>query len=692
MTTPRRVPGTQAIHMSRRRFTQLMGLAAAGTLLPSCGGDDGSGAGGWRADERFDPGMPADGPYESLLLETMMVPMRDGVRLATDVHVPARDGQPLPGPWPVLLERTPYGRNRPSRSERSAAEPDAAKSRAEVAEIFVRRGYAVVYQDKRGRYDSEGEYVKYLSDSDDGFDTCEWILQQEWCNGRIGTKGLSYAAHTQAALASVGAPGIAAMFVDSGGFSNSYQGGIRQGGAFELKQATWAYRNALVSPEVLADPELKARLEAVDLHEWFRSMPWSPGNSPVSLAPEYEAYLFEQWTKGEFEDYWKHPAIWAEGYHEQWPDAPMVHMSSWFDPYPRTATDNYLGLKALKRGPVRLILGPWTHGDRSLTYAGDVDFGPAATLDGQLARDFWQLRVRWFDHWLRGIDNGVDREPAVHYFVMGGGSGLRNAEGRMDHGGYWKTAEDWPIPGSIDTPFYLRADGSLTPTAEVSDGSAADRLTYRYDPANPVPSIGGTITSGAPIMEGGAYDQRERADFFGSTEPYRPLAERDDVLVFETPVLEQDVEVSGPLVVKLFISSDCPDTDFTAKLIDVYPPNADYPEGFAMNVTDGILRCRYRDSWEQPSLMTPGEVYEITIEAFPTSNLFKAGHRIRLDISSSNFPHFDLNFNTGEPEGLATEIRVATNTVLMGPEYPSHAVLPIVPAGVGRRLDEETLG
>jgi putative CocE/NonD family hydrolase len=662
--------------ISRRAFAKVMGLAVAGAALPACGPRTGP------------DGMPADGPYGVVLRDGLMVPMRDGVRLATDVYLPAREGVLLDGPWPVILERTPYGRNRPSRSERSLAEPDEARSRAEVADIFVRRGYVVVYQDVRGRYGSEGAYVKYLDDADDGYDTCAWILEQPWCDGRIGTKGLSYAAHTQGALASAGAPGIAAMFLDSGGFSNAYQGGIRQGGAFELKQATWAYRNALVSPEVTSDPEIQAAMQAVDVHQWFREMPWRPGHSPVSLAPEYEAYLFEQWTEGAFTEYWKQPGIWAEGFWDAWPDAPMVHMSSWYDPYPRTATDNYMGLSGRKRAPVRLILGPWTHGDRSLTYAGDVDFGPEATLDGQLAADFWELRVRWFDHWLRGIDNGVDREPAVRYFLMGGGSGRKNSEGRMDHGGRWKSATDWPIPEARDTAYYLRADGSLgtrPPEGASRPGGAArpgDSMAYRYDPRDPVPSIGGTITSGAPIMVGGAFDQRERADFFGSTEPYRPLAERDDVLVFQTEPLTADVEVTGPFVVKLWISSDCPDTDFTAKLVDVYPPNEDYPEGFAMNVTDGIIRCRYRESWENPSFMMPGEVYEVTIEAFPTSNLFAAGHRIRIDVSSSNYPHFDLNFNTGEPEGMATGSRVATNTVWMTPERPSHAILPIVSSGV----------
>jgi len=658
-----------APEISRRTFAQVLGASTILTALSGCA----------RSDARIGPdGMPEDGPYGVHLEDGIMVPMRDGVRLATDVYLPSDADGILPGPWPVILERTPYGRNRPSRSERSLAEPDEARSRAAVAELFVRRGYAVIYQDVRGRYDSEGEYQKYLDDAADGYDCCAWILEQPWCNGLIGTKGLSYAAHTQAALASAAAPGVAAMFLDSGGFSNSYQGGIRQGGAFELKQATWAYRNALVAPEVTSDPAVLAAMQEVDVHQWFREMPWSPGRSPVALAPDYEAYLFEQWTKGAFDDYWKQPGIYAEGFHDVWPDAPMVHMSSWFDPYPRTATDNYIGLSASKRGPVRLILGPWTHGDRSLTYAGDVDFGPAATLDGQLATDFWELRVRWFDHWLRGVDNGVDAEPTVHYFVMGGGSGRRNPDGRMDHGGEWKTATDWPIPEAIDTPYYLHGDGRLTTDAPGEDGMG---LTYRYDPRQPVPSVGGTITSGAPIMVGGAFDQREGADFFGSEPPYRPLAERDDVLVFQTEPLREDVEVTGPLVVTLWVSSDCPDTDFTAKLIDVYPPNEDYPDGFAMNLTDGIIRCRYRDSWETPSMMEPGRRYEVTIEAFPTSNVFKAGHRIRLDVSSSNYPHFDLNFNTGEPEGLATHARVATNTVWMDAMGPSHAILPIVPSG-----------
>jgi putative CocE/NonD family hydrolase len=306
-----------------------------------------------------------------------------------------------------------------------------------------------------------------------------------------------------------------------------------------------------------------------------------------------------------------------------------------------------------------------------------VDFGPAATIDGNVAPDFLTLRARWFDRFVKGERNGVDAEPAVRIFVMGGGTGRKNALGRMDHGGRWRAERDWPIPDARNTPYYLHAGGGLSP--RTPDAGVAPR-EYAFDPKHPVPSVGGTITSGRPVMEGGAYDQREGPKFFGSEVVGRALAARPDVLSFQTEPLANAVEVTGPVEAKLWISSDCPDTDFTVKLVDVYPPNPDYPDGFAMNVTDGILRVRYRDSWEKPTLMTPGEVYEVTVSAFPTSNLFARGHRIRVDVSSSNFPHFDVNPNTGEPEARATDTRVAHNRVYVDRDRPSHVVLPVIPA------------
>ena len=621
------------------------------------------------------PAATAEAPFEVDLTSDIMVPMRDGVRLATDLYRPARDGRPAPGRFPVIMERTPYGKTVVSRSERTAANP-VPLSRAAVAAFFVSRGYVVIYQDCRGRYGSEGKFVKYLSDGADGYDTCAWIVRQPWCDGKIGTMGLSYAAHTQGALGCANPPGVAAMFLDSGGFANAYQGGIRQGGAFELKQVTWAVPAALESPEVSRDPARLAALKAIDLKAWFARLPWKRGASPLSAAPDYETYVFDQWEHGTFDAYWKQMGLWAEGFYDRFSDAPMVHMSAWYDPYPRTATTNYVGLSRRKKGPVRLILGPWTHGDRSITYAGDVDFGPAATLDGQLAADYLALRVRWFDAWLKGERNGVAAEPAVRIFVMGGGSGRRNAEGRLDHGGRWRAERDWPIPDAAETAFHLHADGRLS--AEPPGHDAAPR-SWTHDPRHPVPSIGGTITSGKPVMVGGAFDQREEPRFFGSREPYRPLADRPDVLVFHTEPLTEDVEVTGPIVARLHVASDRPDTDFTIKLIDVYPPNPDYPAGFAMNLTDGILRARYRTSWERPGPLTPGEPAEVTIEAFPTSNLFKAGHRIRLDIASSNFPHFDVNPSTGGPEGGGDIGVMASNTLFMDAARPSRVILPIVP-------------
>ena len=259
---------------------------------------------------------------------------------------------------------------------------------------------------------------------------------------------------------------------------------------------------------------------------------------------------------------------------------------------------------------------------------------------------------------------------------MGGGSGRRNPAGRLDHAGRWRTATDWPLPETRWTRFYLQPDGSL---ARTLPPQGARPLLYTFDPRHPVPTVGGALSSGEPVMRAGAYDQHTGPNVFGASKPYRPLAERPDLLVFATPPLDRDLEVTGPVTVRLWIASDCPDTDFTAKLIDVYPPNEDYPEGFAMNLTEGILRVRYRDSWERPSPITPGETYAITIELFPTSNLFASGHRLRLDISSSNFPHFDVNPNSGEPEGSMEHPRIARNRVFVDRAHPSHVILPVIP-------------
>lgn len=248
---------------------------------------------------------------------------------------------------------------------------------------------------------------------------------------------------------------------------------------------------------------------------------------------------------------------------------------------------------------------------------------------------------------------------------------------RLDHGGCWRSAADWPVPGTEFRAYYLHHDGTLR---NAPPGEIDAALTFDFDPGNPVPTIGGAVTSGEPLMVPGAYDQRTSDKICGARAPFLPLEARRDILVFETPPLAEDIEITGPIAVRLWISSSAPDTDFTAKLIDWHPPNADYPQGYAMNLTDGILRCRYRRSWEHPQMLAPGEVAEIVIEPMPTSNLFKKGRRIRLDISSSNFPHFDVNPNTGEAEGRAQRMQIAANTVHTNRQHASHIVLPVVPA------------
>ncbi|MFN3514781.1 MAG: CocE/NonD family hydrolase [Phenylobacterium sp.] len=602
----------------------------------------------------------------------VMVPMRDGVRLAADIYRPAG----ATGPLPVLLERTPYGKRETNHADRTAADP-TPKPKPEIAAAFARAGYVYVLQDCRGRFASEGEFAKYVNEGEDGVDTLAWILAQPWCDGAVGTLGLSYGAHVQAAMAAYDPPGLKAMFLDSGGFSSAYHSGIRQGGAFELKQLTWAVKHARLSPKTARDPARREALEREDIRRWIGVNPWRRGASPVSAAPEYEDYVLEQWVNETFGAFWRRPGLYAAGAYAAFVDAPQVHMSSWYDPYALTATENYQGLSKIKRGPVKLVLGPWTHGQRSVSYAGDVDFSPAAVLDGALAPDYLALRRAWFDRHLKGREAPDYLSAPVKLFVMGGGSGRRTLEGRLDHGGAWRDASDWPLPEAVPTAFHLCADGGLRVEAPNEAGLRA----WRHDPHDPVPTIGGAIASGAPLMEAGAFDQRESERVFGAKVPGRPLADREDVLVFQTEPLEADVEVIGPISARLFVSSSAVDTDIMFKLIDVYPPSEDWPEGFAMNLTHGVLRLRFRESFETPVPMSPGEIYEVAVAGFPTANRFAKGHRIRLDIASSNFPHFDVNPNTGAPAGEASDPVVAENRVHLGPATPSCVVLPVVPIG-----------
>lgn len=630
--------------------------------------------------------MPQSQPeYDVVVTQEVMVPMRDGVRLATDVFRPARDGVPLPGPLPAILERTPYGKSQPDRVPR--------------CRYFAQRGYIFVAQDVRGCHASEGELYFLAQEPHDGYDTVEWIARQPWCNGKVSTMGTSYMSWTQSALATQNPPHLACMFLNMGG-ANAFTSSVRHGGAMELRFIAWAFWHAALntSKRLKHSPYVDRALNSADFRDWLLRWPIRRGQTQLKLVPSYERWVFDLLTNTEYNAYWKQPGLAIQEHWPQHADVPMFFSGGWYDSYTRAVLENFQGLSRLKKGPVKLLMGPWTHGARTLelSYAGDAEFGPEAAL-----QSFDELHLRWFDRWLKGMSNGIDEEPPVRIFVMGGGDGRRTREGRIFHGGRWRWEREWPLARTRYTPFYLHGSGSLsTAPPEVPTGRDAS-TTYLFDPANPVPTIGANISSLAtlrklppeitdpsqlptmartePIVSAGAFDQREGPQFFGCKSPYLPLASRSDVLLFQTEPLEQDVEVTGPIQVKLWVSSSAPDTDFTAKLIDLYPPNDDYPEGYAMNLTDSIIRARYRSSWERPELLKPGEIVEVTINLYPTSNLFKAGHRIRLDVSSSNFPRFDVNSNTGEHPALARRTQVALNTVHHDARHPSHIVLPVIP-------------
>lgn len=340
----------------------------------------------------------------ALWRRTLRIPMRDGIHLAADLY--SASPEPEATALPVLLERTPYGRRRQRGSDQDRSDAPVPQPE-DIARHFTDAQYHVVRQDCRGRGDSEGTFVKYLGEGPDGADTIAWLRNQPWCDGRVVMTGVSYSAHVQAAAAAEGATGLAAMFQDSGGFSCAYDAGMRMGGAFELKQVTWALRHAVQSPEAAADSVLAEQLLRVDARGWFGAMPWRPGCTPLRHLPAYEDFLLQQWRQDTFGDYYRNPAIYGRGFYGRFPNAPSLHMGSWYDPYVRSTIENFTALRELKSAPSYLVMGPWTHGHRCETYAGDVGFGPRATLDGNLAPSYLEFRRRWFDRALGREDEGI---------------------------------------------------------------------------------------------------------------------------------------------------------------------------------------------------------------------------------------------------------------------------------------------
>jgi hypothetical protein len=609
--------------------------------------------------------------YGLIVVKDVMVPMRDGVKLATDLYLPASNGAIAQGKFPVLVVRTPYGKNPP------AARPNelpVEEKELDAASNFAKHGYVVVVQDVRGRFGSEGKFDFAVNEGPDGYDTVEWAAAQPWSDGNVGSYGASYLAHVQNAMAVLRPPHLRTMFITVGA-GNYYEEGAWRGGAFMLLHNVFYGLTAIAggSKEARADPVALSALQRAahqDLGSWMLAYPYRPYATPFAPVPDYQRWFQDYVDHYSYDDYWKRNGYDADISYDKYPDIPIYFTTGWYDFFERGSLHNWQGLAARHKSPTKLLIGPWTHGAVGPRFSGDVDFGARAEFD------MFNEQLRWFDQILKHRDTGVMKDPLVNMFIMGGGDGLRTQKGRMEDGGQWVSAAAWPPKQETSKAFYLHGDSTLSEQAPAKESASV----YEFDPLHPVPTIGGQMNPGgdAAFPADGPRDQHCSTTFFECGNNL-PLSTRRDILVFQTPPLDSDVVIAGPVTVDLWISSSAPDTDFTAKLVDVAPPNKDYPSGYAMNLEDRIIRVRWSEGQQKPVFLKPGEVRKVTIDLLGVGNRFAKGHRIRLDISSSNFPYFDVNPNTGETPGSHTHMVTAINTVYHDESHPSHINLPILP-------------
>jgi putative CocE/NonD family hydrolase len=506
----------------------------------------------------------------------------------------------------------------------------------------ARRGYVVIVQDTRGRFASEGEFHPFETEADDGVDTIAWAADLPYSDGQVGMYGASYFGFTQWSAAVKRPPALKAM-VPYVTWCDPFNGLAFRGGALELgTTAHWGLlmgfgqlvrkhredRQALGAAFVSLCREVD-QLGAAG----YASLPLAEFG-PLRRNPVFPSFFDRI---GQPMDPVALDPLTIHGKHNQ-VEVPTFNVGGWFDIFLGDTLTNFAEMRRLGR-PSKLLVGPWTH-TGSRNPVGELDFGFAAQSSFiNLQGDFDGLQLRWFDHWLKGVDTGMLSEAPVRIFVMGAN--------------IWRDEQAWPLERAVDTPFYLRADGALS--TEPPDAEPPDRFTY--DPRNPVPTRGGALLI-APEFPSGPVDQRR-------------IEARPDVLTYSTPPLERDTEVTGPITVHLWACSSAPDTDFVARLVDVYP------DGRSFNLTDGIIRARYRAGVTE-SLIEPGRAYPFTIDLWATSNVFKAGHRIRLQITSSNFPRWDRNPNTGHPFGQNAELCIAQQTILHDRDHPSHVLLAVV--------------
>lgn len=576
--------------------------------------------------------------HETKVLHGIRIEMRDGVKLAADVYLPSAGEKR----WPTLIARTPYNR--------------AGLRRG--AEWFAQRGFAVVAVDVRGRFESEGPFYPFVNEGPDGYDVIEWAARQGWSNGKVGTYGASYLAWDQYRAAMENPPHLVAMFANVGG-ADFYQEFGYPGGTLNLGWGMWLLRSAETSVPAQSLPEEKAALSRIleKPGEWLAKHPRERGKVLAPFPTQRRVYD-DSLAHATFDSYWRDPAFYVPGTWARMKDVPTLFVSGWYDYFATGLLRNFENLSAKQQSPHRLVMGPWWHAVGP-SDCGDGDFGTAAQVDMQT------LSLEWFNHWLKGEPLETLAKERVRYFMMGGGSEGRNAKGQREHGGTWKNASTWPPPANLRS-LYLSDEGRLT-----GNPTKTDSRTYVFDPNHPVPTIGGRFGIGA-WTPNCFQNQVCRAGVLGC-ESEGPLASRPDVLSFSSEPLEEPVEVTGAARATLWVSTDAPDTDFSVKLIDVAP------DGYAAIISDGQIRLRYRSGFARESLTPPGEIVEVEIPLYSSSNFFAKGHRIRIDISSSNWPQFESNSNTGEPVNDWTKRQPARNTVYLGPERPSRVLLPVVP-------------
>ncbi len=575
--------------------------------------------------------------------------MRDGTILRANVYRPAGEGR-----WPVLLTRLPYGKDFPLGT--------AVMDPAQVA----RRGYVVIVQDTRGRFTSEGEWDPMRNEALDGVDTIEWASKLPYSDGNVGMYGASYFGFTQWSAAVHQPPALKAMvpFIT---WNDPFNGTMFRGGALELGvMADW---QLLMGIDVLfrrhrGNPDRRVLGQAFYLlskeidalgKQGYWSLPlkeFGP-HKRQGVTPAFFDLIARPMDREAFEP------MTILGKHEN-VNVPTLNVGGWYDIFLKDTIENFRIMRQQGSTPgarqSKLLIGPWSHREYG-NRVGELNFGLASsTTYLNLQTDFMSFQVRWFDHWLKGKDTGMLNEAPIKLFVMGAN--------------VWRDEQEWPLARAVETRYYLHStghantlhgNGYLTTDIPDADEPASDH--YTYDPANPVITRGGALLM-PPEYPQGPYDQRQTES-------------REDVLVYTSGQLKEDLEVTGPITVHLWATSSAPDTDFVARLVDVHP------DGYAQNLTDGIIRARYRNfaHGEKPSLIEPGKAYEYTIDLWATSNVFKAGHRIRLDGTSSNFPRWDRNPNTGHEFGADSELAVANQTILHDAEHPSYVVLPVVPKG-----------